>query len=133
MRHEVEASHQQHKVHKHQPVALQRDLALFNKYLGRVRSFFAESLALEVGVRFGETETKKDDEHWGSGAEPEEWAPSVANGIDESAGEDGGEEVAKGVALLEHTGDDTAGLFGAVFESCARLVTCLALDRGEED
>lgn len=42
--------------------------------------------------------------------------PFVAYGVDEGAGEDGGEEVAEGVALLEHAGDEAAGFFGAVFE-----------------
>ena len=42
--------------------------------------------------------------------------PFVADGVDEGAGEDGREEVAEGVALLEHAGYETAGFFGAVFE-----------------
>lgn len=59
--HEVEPGHEQHHVDEEQPVSLQRDLSFLQEGLCRVGRRFADTLALLVCLRFGETETEEDD------------------------------------------------------------------------
>jgi hypothetical protein len=101
-------------------VALERYFSFFDEYFGGVGFFFADSLALEICVCLGEAETEYDDQDGWAGAEPEQWSPAVADGVDECAREDSGKQVSECVALLEHTGYETASEGRAVFECYMR-------------
>jgi hypothetical protein len=81
-------------------VPLQCHFAFFDEHLGCIGFFLSNPLTLEVGVCLGETETEDDDQDWWAGAEPEQWAPSVAYGIDEGACEDRSHKIAEGITLL---------------------------------
>lgn len=98
-------------------MSLESYLSFFDEDFSGVGFFFADSLALEIGVRLGETETECDDQDGNTSSEPEEGTPAVANRIDERASKNGCEEVAEGVSLLKHSGDDTSSLRRTVFES----------------
>lgn len=67
-----------------------------------------------VGLR--QEEAPDDDKDGRGGAEPEEAAPAVRGCGYEGPVEDGGEEVADGVALLEEAREDSAGFVGEIFE-----------------
>jgi hypothetical protein len=84
-------------------MALERYFAFFDEHLSGVGLFFADALALEIRICLRETQAEYDDQNWWTSAEPEQWTPAVADGVDESARKDGGHQVAEGVALLEHT------------------------------
>lgn len=104
--HEVEAGHEQDEVRQQQPVALDGDLALGDEdaadrlFVAPVAAGLdAHALALAVGLSFGHHQAEGDEDDGGAGAEPVQRAPSVRGGVDEAAGEGGGEEVSKGVLL----------------------------------
>lgn len=77
--------------------------------------------ALEcLGLR--QAETEENDQHRRTGAEPEERPPAMRGRIDEATRKGRRKQIPEGVTLLEHTGDDTAGRFGAVLEgSCGGI------------
>lgn len=50
-------------------------------------------------------------------------APAVADGVDKGPREDGREQVPEGIALLEHTGDETASFLGAIFKRYNHIVS----------
>lgn len=115
--HEVEAGHEQDEVRQQQPVALEGDFTLGEEdaadrlFVAPVAAGLdAHALALAVGLGLGHHQAEGDEEDGGAGAEPVQRAPSVRGGVDEAAGEGGGEEVSKGVTLLEHAGNDTTSL-----------------------
>lgn len=81
-------------------MALQCHFAFFDEDLGGIGFFFSNPLALEVGVCLWEAEAEDDDQDWRARTEPEQWAPCVTYGVDESACEDRSHEIAKGVTLL---------------------------------
>lgn len=102
--HEVEAGHEQDEVGQQQPVALEGDFAFRQKdsadglFVAAVAAGLdAHALALAVGLGFGHHETEGDEDDGRAGAEPVQRAPSVRGGVDEAAGEGGGEEVSEGV------------------------------------
>jgi hypothetical protein len=101
-------------------MTLQRYFAFFDEYLGGIGFFLANPLALEVCIRLRETETENNDQNWGTGAEPEQWSPSVTDSIDERAREDGCHEVSESITLLEHAGYETACEGRAVFKCYTR-------------
>lgn len=43
-------------------------------------------------------------------------SPFMADSVDKCSCEHGCEQVSEGITLLEHTGNDTSGGFGAIFE-----------------
>ena len=53
---------------------LERDLALRDEDLGRVRVGLAQPLALLVGLCLGEAKTEDDEKNWWASTEPEELA-----------------------------------------------------------
>lgn len=141
--HEVEAGHQQDQVDEQQPVLLERDLAFADedgadRVFARVAGLRTEALALLVGFRLGQHQTRNDEEHGRACAEPVQRAPAVRGGVDEGARKGCAEEVAKGVlcdmalerltcngeggrlatyTLLKKTTHETASFGRAVFKS----------------
>jgi hypothetical protein len=124
-------------------VLLQREFALLHEDFCGIGSGFSDSLALLVGLGLWEAETEDDDQDWWSSAKPEELeknsqlsttrirrlkftyrSPFMPDGIDESSREDRSKQVSESVTLLEHAGDYTACLFGAIFECCFQSVHC---------
>ena len=124
--HKVKTRHQENQIRQEQPVPLEDDLAFLEERLRNVPAGGADELALLKGLRLGQQEAGDDDEDGGTGAEPEQRTPAVRGRVDQAPREDGGQEVSKGVALLQHAGDDAAGLFGAVLERRGRGVTVQA-------
>lgn len=47
----------------------------------------------------------------------------MRSGVDKAAGEDGGKQVTKSVALLKHAGDDATGGYWTIFESSSGGIT----------
>jgi len=68
--HEIETTHEKHHVDEQQPVALEGDFALGDEGLPDISTRLANTLTLDKGVCLWQTETKGDDEHWRTGAEP---------------------------------------------------------------
>lgn len=104
MAHEVEASHQQDKVDEQQPVPPESHFALAQEGLGDAAPGFLSrsphGLACLVDMCLGEHQAIQDDEDRRARAEPVQRSPAVGGRVDESAGERGGEQIAKGIALL---------------------------------
>lgn len=118
--HEVEASHQQNEIRKQQPVPLQSYLALSEERLGDAAPGFLgrppHRLPLLVYLRLGEHQTVDNDQDGRACAEPEQRPPAVGRRVHQATGERGGEQVAKGVALLEHTAHKTTGVLREILE-----------------
>jgi hypothetical protein len=92
--------HEKNEVYEEHPVLLQRHFALGHKHLCGIQFFFSESLSFLIRVRLREAQPKRYNEHGRPSAEPEQRAPFMAHGVDESAGKDSREQVSKSIALL---------------------------------
>lgn len=112
----VHSSHEENEVAEEQPVSFEGDLALGDESFRNVAVSLADGHALVKRVSLGKAQTEYNDKDWWTSAEPEKGTPSVAGGVDEAAGKGRCEEVAEGVTLLQHTGDETSGSFRAIFE-----------------
>ena len=114
--HKVEPSHEENEVDQQQPMLAQGHLALRDERPSDVPLCLAHGLSLAEGHRLGEGQSEQDDQHRGTRAEPEEWPPPMARGVHEAPREDRRKQIPKGIALLQHAGDDTARRLGAVLE-----------------
>lgn len=114
--HEVEARHHEHEVDEEHPVLSDGDAAFGDEGAGEMAAGDADGFALAEAFGFREAEAEEDEEDWRAGAEPVEGTPAVGGGVDETTRKCGGEQVAKGVALLEHPADDPSRFFGAIFQ-----------------
>lgn len=97
-------------------MALERNLALGNERPSNVTALCTHQVALNILIGLGEAQPECDEQNGRAGTKPVQWAPAVRCGVDETARERGSQEVAKGIALLQHTRDDATGLLGAVLE-----------------
>lgn len=97
-------------------MALERNLALGDKRSGNVPALRAHQVALNILVGLGKAQAECDQQNGWARTEPVQWAPSVRCGIDQAPCEGGSQKVAKGIALLQHTGDDATGLFRAILK-----------------
>lgn len=100
-------------------MTLKSHLAFGNEGRRDTRLAFTKGLPAPEGLSLRQAKTEENDQHRRAGAEPEEGPPAVGGGVDEAPRKGRGKQIPEGVTLLEHTGDDTAGLFGAVLE-CGR-------------
>ena len=117
VRHEIEAGHDEDEVDQEDPVSFDGHFAFSEESTGDAGAGTVPSGdAVAIGLGFREHEAEGDDEDGWAGAEPVEWSPAVGGGVNKAAGEGGREEVAEGVALLQHTRDDSAGFGRAIFE-----------------
>jgi hypothetical protein len=114
--HEVEASSQEDHVDENLPVASESNLALLDKGFADAVAGLADALALNESIRLAEEQSEDDEQDWDGTSEPEQRAPAVRSSVDERAGEGGGKQVAEGITLLKHTGDDTTSTLWAVLE-----------------
>lgn len=120
--HKVEASHHQDEVDEQNPVFSERNFAFRDEGSGNITSALANGDTALESLGFWQAQTENNDQHWRTGAEPEEWSPAMRSGVDEATGEGCRKQVAKCIALLEHSGNDTACLRGAVFKRCCRRI-----------
>jgi len=97
-------------------VLFERMLAFLHKQGGSVGFLLTQAFAFLVGLRFWQAEAEDDDEDGRASAEPEQGPPPMADCVNEGAREDGGEEVAKRITLLKHTGYNATSGSRAVFE-----------------
>lgn len=124
--HEVEAGHEQNKVGQQDPVALDGDLALLDEDLANrfvVASVLAgldtHALTFTVCLSLGHHQTEGDEKDGRAGAKPEQRAPSVGGGVDETPSEGSGEEITKGI-LLESSWSANWVLFGVSYFKTGR-------------
>lgn len=82
---------------------LQRHLTLSEESARDVATLVSHQIALDVLVGLGQAQTEDNQKHRRACAEPVQWAPAVRGSVDEAARKGSCQEVAKGVALLEHT------------------------------
>lgn len=93
----------------------QSDFSFFEEGIGDVAVGVSDEFSFFEWIGFRHEETGDDEEDGRAGAEPVEWSPAVRRGVDETACEGCGEEVAEGIALLEHATDKTTSCFGTIF------------------
>lgn len=117
VRHEVEAGHEQDQVDENEPVTLQRDLSFLYEGFADAAVRATQLLVGDVGVGLGHEQPPDDEEGGRRGAEPVQRSPAVRCRVHEGAGKGGGQEIARGVTLLQHTAEQATGLVGDVFES----------------
>jgi hypothetical protein len=117
--HKVEAGHQQHKVDKQKPMALESDLSFLDKGLANAASMgLAQLLVGFVRLGLVQEEAPDDEDDRRAGAEPEQRPPFVRRGADEATSKGSGEKIAKRVSLLQQTTHQTPGFDGDVLEGC---------------
>ncbi len=112
---------------------LQRDPTFCDEHTGNIALRLADSLALDVSVRFWKEEAEDNEENRRAGAKPKEWSPSVACGVDEPSGKHRREQIAEGVPLLEHTAEDPSRRLWTVFQCRRRCVTIQAAHGNTEE
>jgi hypothetical protein len=100
-------------------MALQRDLSFGNKCGTNITPLFSNLNTLSICRRFREAESEENNQDRWASPKPEEWAPSVASSIHETASKSCREKISKSVTLLQHTRNDTASLLGTIFQ-CRR-------------
>jgi hypothetical protein len=112
---------------------LQRNLTFLDECLSNVAIGCPDELTVFERSSLRHHKPGDDDKNGWASAEPEERAPSVRGGIDESTRKDGSQEVSKCIPLLEHPRDDTSGFFGAILEGCSRCVSIEASHGNTEE
>ena len=86
--HEVEPSHQEHKVNQEQPVLLESDLAFGDECAGYASIRMSNGISLTVGLGLWQAETERNNQNWWASSEPEKRSPAMRCGVNQPSGED---------------------------------------------
>lgn len=95
---------------------LQSHLSFRNKGRSDIPLGLTNGYSLSKGGSFRQHESEDYNEHGRAGSEPEKRAPSMGRSVDETTGENRGQEIAKCIALLQHAGNNPSGGRRAVLE-----------------
>lgn len=113
-------SHEQHGIDAEQPVPLEHLASLMEENLGLVLRGFAAlalgSLSTKEDFALWQKQSYKRREGREASGSPEERAPCLRGVGDEREVDDGCEEVADGIALLENAGSESTDLDGQVLK-----------------
>lgn len=104
-------------------MSLQGDSAFCEEGTCEVTRSVSHGITFTVDLRFREAKPEDDEQYRRTGAEPVQWSPGVLGGVDKSPGEDGGQEVAKSITLLQHAGQNASGVVWAVFQCSRRRIS----------
>ena len=105
-------------------MTLQRNLALRQERSSNATAHLrARLLSSTESLRLTQEQAEDDNKNRGTSRKPIKRTPSVRGRINERASKSRGEQVSKGITLLQQTGDNTTRLGGTVLESGGSCIT----------
>ena len=113
-------------------MALQSNSTFSDEGFPNISTLISDQDSLFVRIRFRKTQTESDEKNWWTSTKPKERTPSVRSGIDETSRKRSREKIAEGIALLQHTRDQTTSLLWTIFERCSSSVSVKTTHRNPE-
>lgn len=113
-------------------MSLESNFAFCEEGTGEATGRVSDGITFAVDLRLREAEPEDDNQYRRTGAEPKKWSPGVLGRVDQSPREDGGQQVPKSVALLQHAREDPSGVVRAIFQCSRRRIPVQTTHRDAE-